>query len=47
MESAADKNFLDLILQQGILEYFSLTDFTLSTSKICLYLEEKSVIPDE
>lgn len=26
MGSAADKNFLDLILPQGILEYFLLTD---------------------
>ena len=47
MESATDKNFLDLILPQGILEYFLLTDFTSSTSEICLYLEEKNVIPDE
>lgn len=47
MGSAADKNFLDLILPQGILEYFLLTDFTSSTSEICLYLEEKNVIPEE
>ena len=46
MGSAADKNFLDLILPQGILEYFSLTDFTSSTSEISLYLEEKNVIPE-
>lgn len=47
MGSASDKNFLDLILPQGILEYFLLTDFTSSTSEICLYLEEKNVIPEE
>jgi hypothetical protein len=47
MGSAADKNFLDLILPQGILEYFLLTDFTSSTSEIRLYLEEKNVIPEE
>lgn len=47
MGSAADKTFLDLILPQGILEYFLLTDFTSSTSEVCLYLEEKNVIPEE
>jgi hypothetical protein len=47
MGSSADKNFLDLILPQGILEYFLLTDFTSSSSEICLYLEEKNVIPEE
>lgn len=47
MGSAADKNFLDLILPQGILDYFLLTDFTSSTSEISLYLEEKNVIPEE
>jgi len=47
MGLAADKNFLDLILQQGILEYFLLTDFNSSTSEISLYLEEKNVIPEE
>jgi len=47
MGSAADKNFLDLILPQGILEYFLLTDFTSTSSEICLYLEEKNVIPEE
>ena len=47
MGSAVDKNFLDLILPQGILEYFLLTDFTSSTSEICLYLEEQNVIPEE
>jgi len=34
MGSAADKNFLDLILPQGILEYFSLTDFTGSIGNV-------------
>jgi len=47
MGTAVDKNFLDLILPQGILEYFLLTDFTSSISEICLYLEEKNVIPEE
>lgn len=47
MGSAADKNFLDLFLPQGILEYFLLTDFNSSTSEISLYLEEKNVIPEE
>lgn len=47
MGSAADKNFLDLILPQGILAYFLLTDFTSSTSEISLYLEEKNTIPEE
>jgi len=47
MRSAADKNFLDLILPQGILDYFLLTDFNSSTSEIGLYLEEKNVIPEE
>ena len=47
MGSAADKNFLDLILPQGILEYFLLIDFTSSTSEISLYLEEKNMIPEE
>jgi hypothetical protein len=47
MGSSADKNFLDLILPQGVLEYFLLTDFTSSGSEICLYLEEKNVIPEE
>lgn len=47
MGSAADKNFLDLILPQGILEYFLLTDFTSSTSEISLYLEGKNMIPEE
>lgn len=47
MGSAADKNFLDLILPQGILEYFLLTDFTSTSSEICLYLEEKNMIPEE
>ena len=47
MGSAADKNFLDLILPQGILAYFLLTDFTSSSSEICLYLEEKNMIPEE
>jgi len=44
MGSAADKNFLDLILPQGILEYFLLTDFTCSTSEICIYLDTKMII---
>ena len=47
MGSATDKNFLGLILPQGILEYFLLTDFTSSISEICVYLEEKNVIPEE
>jgi len=47
MGSAADKNFLDLILPQGILEYFLLTNFTSSISEISLYLEEKNMIPEE
>jgi len=47
MGSAVDKNFLDLILPQGILEYFLLTDFASSTSEISLYLEGKNVIPEE
>jgi hypothetical protein len=47
MGSAADKNLLDLILPQVILEYFLLTDFTSSTSEISLYLEEKNMIPEE
>jgi hypothetical protein len=47
MGSAADKNFLDLILPQGILAYFLLTNFTSTSSEICLYLEEKNVIPEE
>lgn len=46
MGSIVDKNFLDLILPKGVLEYFLLTDFT-STSEICLYLEEKNIIPEE
>jgi len=47
MGSATDKNFLGLILPQGILEYFLLTDFTSSISEICVYLEEKNVIPED
>jgi len=47
MGLAADKNFLDLILQQGILEYFLLTDFNSSTSEISLYLEEKNLIREK
>jgi len=47
MGSLADRNFLDLILPQGILDYFLLTDFTSSTCEISLYLEEKNVIPEE
>ena len=47
MGSLADRNFLDLILPQGILEYFLLTDYTSSTCEISLYLEEKNVIPEE
>ena len=47
MGSLADRNFLDLILPQGILDYFLLTDYTSSTSEISLYLEEKNVIPEE
>jgi hypothetical protein len=47
MGSAADKNFLDLILPQGLLAYFLLTNFTSTSSEICLYLEEKNVIPEE
>lgn len=47
MGSAADKNFLDLILPQGILDYFLLIDFTSTSSEINLYLEEKNVIPEE
>lgn len=47
MGPASDKNFLDLILPQGILEYFLLTDFSSSTTEINLYLEEKNVIPEE
>lgn len=47
MGTTADKNFLDLILPQGILAYFLLTNFTSTSSEICLYLEEKNVIPEE
>jgi len=47
MGSACDKNFLDLILPQGILEYFLLKDFISSSSEICLYQEEKNMIPEE
>lgn len=47
MGSAADKKILDLILPQGILAYFLLTDFTSSTSEISLYLEGKNMIPEE
>ena len=46
MGSIDDKNILDLILPKGVLEYFSLTDFTCS-SEINLYLEEKNVVPQE
>lgn len=46
MGSIDDKNILDLILPKGVLEYFSLTDFTCS-SEINLYLEEKNVVPEE
>jgi len=47
MGSAADKNFLDLILPQGILEYFLLVNFSTTTSEISLYLEEKNLVPGE
>lgn len=47
MGTTSDKNFLDLILPQGILAYFLLTNFTSTSSEICLYLEEKNVIPEE
>lgn len=47
MGTTSDKNFLDLILPQGILAYFLLTNFTSASSEICLYLEEKNDIPEE
>jgi hypothetical protein len=47
MKPGSDKNLLDLILPQGILEYFSLTNFTSTAVEICLYLEEKNIVPEE
>ena len=47
MGTTSDKNFLDLILPQGILAYFLHTNFTSTSSDISLYLEEKNVIPEE
>lgn len=47
METATDKNLLDLILPRGILEYFLLVNFSTTTSEISLYLEEKNLVPGE
>lgn len=46
MGSSSDKNFLDLILPEGILEYFLLINFSSSSSEVNLYLEEKNVTPE-
>lgn len=47
METATDKNLLDLILPQGILEYFLLVDFSTTSAEISLYMEEKNIVPAE
>ena len=47
MGTSAEKNFLDLILPQGILDYFLLCDFVSSASEVNIYLEEKNLIPSE
>lgn len=47
MSTTSDKNFLDLILPQGILDYFLLTDFTSTVSEVNIYLEERNLIPSE
>lgn len=47
MGTATGKNFFDLILPQGILDYFILTDFTSGTSEVNVYMEERNTVPDE
>lgn len=47
MAQATEKNLLDLILPQGILEYFLLVDFSTTCSEINLFLEEKNIVPQE
>lgn len=47
MAPTLEKNFLDLILPQGILDYFLLTDFTSAVSEVNIYLEERNLVPSE
>ncbi|MFV0376591.1 MAG: hypothetical protein ACK5JD_04725 [Mangrovibacterium sp.] len=47
MGTSAEKNFLELILPQGILDYFLLSDFVSSASEVNIYLEEKNLVPSE
>ena len=41
------KEFAELLLPDGILNYFELTDFKKEEGKMMIYLEEKSEIPSE
>lgn len=46
MNSVSDKSLFELILPQGILEYFSLTSFTSTSHEINIYLEEKNIMAE-
>jgi len=47
MDKKAEYDFLSLLLPHGLLEYFNLSHFTRIEQKICLYLEEKNIVPEE
>jgi len=47
MDNKLDRDFLSLLLPQGLLEYFNLSHYTLIEQEICLYLDEKNEVPEE
>jgi hypothetical protein len=47
MDNKSERDFLSLLLPQGVLDYFTLLHFTQMEKEICLYLDEKNIIPEE
>jgi hypothetical protein len=47
MDNKLERDFLSLLLPQGLLEYFNLSHYTHIGQEICLYLEEKNILPEE
>jgi len=47
MEHQTEHDFVGLLLPKGILDYFILSRYTDTEQDICLYLDEKNLIPDE
>jgi hypothetical protein len=47
MDNKLEQDFLSLLLPQGLLEYFILSHYTHLEQEVCLYLEEKNILPEE